>query len=101
MSKQQYRLGIDAGGTFTDFILADHQGNVQLFKAPSTPHDGTLAIRNGLAQIADALGQQGRDPGRRLEQAGRRRTGLGHAEVERMVGDVGQRPEPDRGESDG
>lgn len=31
MSKQQYRLGIDAGGTFTDFILADHQGNVQLF----------------------------------------------------------------------
>lgn len=57
MSKQQYRLGIDAGGTFTDFILADHQGNVQLFKAPSTPHDGTLAIRNGLAQIADALGR--------------------------------------------
>lgn len=57
MSKQQYRLGIDAGGTFTDFIIADRSGNVQLFKAPSTPHDGTLAIRNGLAQIADALGR--------------------------------------------
>ena len=57
MTKQQYRLGIDAGGTFTDFILADRNGNVQLFKAPSTPHDGTLAIRNGLAQIADAIGR--------------------------------------------
>ncbi|UFQ99320.1 hydantoinase/oxoprolinase family protein [Pseudomonas wenzhouensis] len=57
MTKQQYRLGIDAGGTFTDFILADRSGNVQLFKAPSTPHDGTLAIRNGLAQIADAIGR--------------------------------------------
>jgi N-methylhydantoinase A len=57
MSKQQYRLGIDAGGTFTDFILADRSGNVQLFKAPSTPQDGTIAIRNGLAQIADAIGR--------------------------------------------
>lgn len=57
MSQPQYRLGIDAGGTFTDFILADRQGNVQLFKAPSTPQDGTLAIRNGLAQIADAIGR--------------------------------------------
>lgn len=57
MTKQHYRLGIDAGGTFTDFILADHSGHVQLFKAPSTPEDGTLAIRNGLAQIADAIGR--------------------------------------------
>lgn len=57
MSQPLYRLGIDAGGTFTDFILADRQGNVQLFKAPSTPQDGTLAIRNGLAQIADAIGR--------------------------------------------
>ncbi|MFP3498507.1 hydantoinase/oxoprolinase N-terminal domain-containing protein, partial [Pseudomonas sp. SIMBA_059] len=55
--RNQYRLGIDAGGTFTDFILADRNGGVQLFKAPSTPQDGTLAIRAGLAQIADATGR--------------------------------------------
>ncbi|SFQ09800.1 N-methylhydantoinase A [Geopseudomonas sagittaria] len=55
--RNQYRLGIDAGGTFTDFILADRNGGVQLFKAPSTPSDGTLAIRAGLAQIADATGR--------------------------------------------
>ena len=27
-----YRLGVDAGGTFTDFVLADDKGNVHLFK---------------------------------------------------------------------
>ena len=52
-----YRLGIDAGGTFTDFILAERGKGVSLFKSPSTPEDGTQAIRAGLAQIADALGR--------------------------------------------
>ena len=33
------------------------RSGVQLFKAPSTPQDGTLAIRAGLAQIADATGR--------------------------------------------
>lgn len=53
----KYRLGIDAGGTFTDFVLAERDGGVRLFKAPSTPHDGTIAIGNGLAQISEALGR--------------------------------------------
>lgn len=52
-----YRLGVDAGGTFTDFILADQTGNVRLFKAPSTPDDGTRAIADGLGQISEALNQ--------------------------------------------
>lgn len=34
--KSDYRLGIDAGGTFTDFVLADKSGQVRLFKALST-----------------------------------------------------------------
>lgn len=51
-----YRLGIDAGGTFTDFVLADNTGNVRLVKAPSTPEDGTKAIRAGLEQLSDELG---------------------------------------------
>ena len=48
---QKYRLGIDAGGTFTDFILARPDGDVQIYKVLSTPHDPTLAIKNGLAEI--------------------------------------------------
>ena len=51
-----YRLGIDAGGTFTDFVLADKTGRVRLFKALSTPQDPTQAIRNGLALISGELG---------------------------------------------
>ena len=54
--QNQYRLGIDAGGTFTDFILADREGEVRIFKALSTPQDPTQAIRNGLALIEEETG---------------------------------------------
>ncbi|MEE2802890.1 MAG: hydantoinase/oxoprolinase N-terminal domain-containing protein, partial [Pseudomonadota bacterium] len=39
------RLGIDVGGTFTDFVLAD-PGSNQLIthKEPSTPDDPSLAV---------------------------------------------------------
>lgn len=53
----KYRLGIDAGGTFTDFVLASDKDGVQLFKALSTPQDPTAAIKAGLAQIAEATGE--------------------------------------------
>lgn len=54
--QNQYRLGIDAGGTFTDFILADRKGEVRIFKALSTPTDPTVAIRNGLKVIEEETG---------------------------------------------
>ncbi len=54
--QNQYRLGIDAGGTFTDFILADRKGGVRIFKALSTPNDPTAAIRNGLRLIQEETG---------------------------------------------
>lgn len=50
-----YRLGIDTGGTFTDLILVDGSGEVELFKTPSTPFDPPAAIRNGLESIAERL----------------------------------------------
>jgi N-methylhydantoinase A len=53
--RTRYRLGIDAGGTFTDFVLADRAGNVRLFKVLSTPADPTLAIENGLQLISEEL----------------------------------------------
>ncbi len=55
--RTKYRLGIDAGGTFTDFVIADRaSGEVKLFKALSTPSDPTLAIENGLKLIAEDFG---------------------------------------------
>jgi N-methylhydantoinase A len=53
--RTKYRLGIDAGGTFTDFVLADQSGNVRLYKALSTPADPTGAIEEGMKLIADDL----------------------------------------------
>ncbi|RVC82569.1 hydantoinase/oxoprolinase family protein [Mesorhizobium sp. M4A.F.Ca.ET.022.05.2.1] len=44
------RVGIDVGGTFTDFVLVNTQsGEVMYFKEPSTPHDPSEAIETGLA----------------------------------------------------
>ncbi len=54
---KKYRLGIDAGGTFTDFVFSDDERNVRLFKSTSTPDDGTLAIDAGLQQISAAVGR--------------------------------------------
>ena len=51
-----YRLGIDTGGTFTDLVLLDGDGTVELFKTPSTPDDPPAAIRNGLEAITERLG---------------------------------------------
>ena len=47
-----YRIGIDVGGTFTDFLLVDDQGKQKIFKTPSTPEDPSIAALNGLKEIA-------------------------------------------------
>ncbi|HEX4571802.1 MAG TPA: hydantoinase/oxoprolinase family protein, partial [Dongiaceae bacterium] len=45
-------LGIDTGGTFTDFVLVDEaQGAVTTAKVPSTPGDPAAAIAAGLARL--------------------------------------------------
>jgi N-methylhydantoinase A len=59
--RTKYRLGVDAGGTFTDFVLAESGGDVRLFKSLSTPHDPTAAIAAGLQLIAEDLGVSARD----------------------------------------
>ena len=52
-----YRLGIDAGGTFTDFVIADRStGVTKLFKSLSTPANPTQAIEDGLKLISRDLG---------------------------------------------
>ncbi len=43
-------LGVDVGGTFTDFVLL-REGRVEIAKRPSTPDDPGRAILNGLAEF--------------------------------------------------
>ena len=44
-------IGIDTGGTFTDFIWFDADGRAHIHKQPSTPDDPSRAIVAGLAAI--------------------------------------------------
>ena len=45
-------LGIDTGGTFTDFVLVDHgRGSVATAKVPSTPGNPALALAAGLERL--------------------------------------------------
>ncbi len=49
----QLRIGVDTGGTFTDFIA--FTGTYRLaFKVPSTPHAPADAILEGIARVLDS-----------------------------------------------
>lgn len=49
-----YRIGIDVGGTFTDFVVVDESsGDVGFHKVPSTPHDPSEAIAQGIGAMLD------------------------------------------------
>ena len=52
-----YRVGIDVGGTFTDVVAVDDGGRVTLAKAASTPADPSIGVLDGLAHLAETLGQ--------------------------------------------
>ncbi len=47
-------LGIDIGGTFTDLIVVDDEGNVFLEKISSTPEDQSIGVQNGLLNIGNS-----------------------------------------------
>ena len=49
-----YKIGIDVGGTFTDFLLMDDEGNVEVYKTPSTPEDPSIGLVTGLGLMAEA-----------------------------------------------
>ena len=55
-ASEEVRLGIDIGGTFTDFVIfRPSTGNLESFKLLSTPHDPALAVIQGVAEIRRSL----------------------------------------------
>jgi N-methylhydantoinase A len=52
----KYRIGIDVGGTYTDFLMVDDSGTTEMYKVLSTPKDPSIAVFNGLHEIAEAKG---------------------------------------------
>ena len=48
----RYRLGIDVGGTFTDFVLYDQDDNeMRLAKVGTTPADPSQGVLNGIKKL--------------------------------------------------
>ncbi len=61
-------IGVDVGGTFTDLVAIDENGNTIFAKSPSTPADQSIGVMTGLEELArrhelslaDMLGRTGR-----------------------------------------
>ncbi|PKB14581.1 N-methylhydantoinase A [Novosphingobium kunmingense] len=52
-----FRLGVDVGGTFTDLLLLDEgTGAFWRHKTPSTPHDSSEGILNGVVAVCESAG---------------------------------------------
>jgi N-methylhydantoinase A len=49
-----YKIGIDVGGTFTDFMLSLDEGVAETYKTLTTPEDPSIGLFNGLQEMADA-----------------------------------------------
>ncbi len=47
-----YRIGIDVGGTFTDYLLLDADGRTRVHKVLSSPADPSEAVLRGLGDLA-------------------------------------------------
>ena len=53
-NSSRFRVGIDIGGTFTDLVLLDEDGNLHTKKVSSTVDAYEEAIVDGLASVFDA-----------------------------------------------
>ena len=51
-----YKIGIDVGGTFTDFVVAGEGGRPRFFKTQTTPDDPSNGVMTGLQEAAAAHG---------------------------------------------
>jgi N-methylhydantoinase A len=50
-----WRIGVDVGGTFTDLVLADANGDVWVAKVPSVPSDPSRGVLAALDRLAADL----------------------------------------------
>jgi N-methylhydantoinase A len=50
-----YRVGVDVGGTFTDFLVSDAAGTARVYKTSTTPGDPSIGFFRGLEKAATDL----------------------------------------------
>ena len=54
----EYKIGIDVGGTFTDFLVTDSTGSAHVYKTPTTPQQPEVGVLQGLQNIATSFTQE-------------------------------------------
>lgn len=52
------KVGIDVGGTFTDFLVTGDGTEPRVFKVPTTPADPSIGLIAGLKEIAASMGMK-------------------------------------------
>jgi N-methylhydantoinase A len=61
-ANNEVALGIDIGGTFTDFVLRDEStGRIHVHKTLTTPDDPARAVLEGTSELLAMLDLEGRD----------------------------------------
>lgn len=48
------RIGVDVGGTFTDFIYVDN-GKMEVYKTSTTPHNPSIGVMDGIDALCEKL----------------------------------------------
>jgi len=51
-----YRMSVDIGGTFTDLVVVDEEGQISVFKSSTTPEDYVAAVISNLRQASESFG---------------------------------------------
>ena len=61
-TRARCRIGIDVGGTFTDFVLTNPRtGEIVRYKEPSVPSDPSLSVGRGLPALIERAGVRPED----------------------------------------
>jgi len=55
--RKTMRIGIDVGGTFTDFVFMDDKGKFNYAKTPTTHKDLAMGVLNGVTDVLQISGQ--------------------------------------------
>jgi N-methylhydantoinase A len=56
MNARRFKIGIDVGGTFTDFFVREDAREPVIHKVLSTPSDPSVGVVQGLTEVAEQVG---------------------------------------------